>query len=100
MTTAAVATTASHHHRPRPELITASTYSAKAWRDVRAQALSRAGHRCEARGCRTTKQLVVHHIDELGLTGPRALDLGNVRVLCRYHHALAHEHQHQWPPRD
>jgi 5-methylcytosine-specific restriction endonuclease McrA len=63
-------------------------YRGRRWDDARALALQRAHYRCECCGARQV--LVVHHLDEQGMDGPRAYDQANLVVLCRAHHRSAH----------
>jgi len=63
-------------------------YYGRRWQQARSLALARARHRCERCGARQV--LVVHHRDELGMTGPRAYDPRNHLVVCRRCHRLAH----------
>lgn len=65
-----------------------SGYATKAWRQARATALISARHRCAQ--CRARDDLVVHHLDGLGMRGPHAVDQRNLQVLCRSCHGIAH----------
>lgn len=60
------------------------------WREVRAGALERAGHRCQAPGCASTADLEVHHLGYEHL-GNEAW--GELRVLCRPCHEEAARHR-------
>jgi 5-methylcytosine-specific restriction endonuclease McrA len=62
---------------------------AGAWWDLRAQAMKRAGNRCEHRGC-TSPAVEVHHIVPLSRGGRNALS--NLMCLCRGHHDARHAH--------
>jgi 5-methylcytosine-specific restriction endonuclease McrA len=63
-------------------------YGQVRWQRARAGALSRARHRCQT--CGSTTALRVHHLDGQGMTGPRATDPTNLRVLCARCHARRH----------
>lgn len=63
-------------------------YGQTRWLTARATALQRARHRCHM--CGSKHSLRVHHIDGRGMTGPRATDLTNLRVLCESCHRKAH----------
>jgi hypothetical protein len=78
-------------------------YSKRAWQDARNLALARARHRCQHQRCGATTNLVVHHRDGLGPSGPRATDPANLVVVCRRHHLDEHRAEHDrgdriWPP--
>jgi 5-methylcytosine-specific restriction endonuclease McrA len=63
-------------------------YGQARWTRARALALQRAHHRCAT--CGGTRYLRVHHLDGLGMDGPRACDPTNLRVLCESCHRRAH----------
>jgi 5-methylcytosine-specific restriction endonuclease McrA len=70
-----------------------SDYDRKEWQQLRAQALERARHRCQRCGRKNGEVvLVVHHLDGLGVSGERGLELTNVTVMCRGCHQLEHGH--------
>lgn len=58
------------------------------WVNARARALTRAGNRCQK--CGSVWHLRVHHIDGRGMSGPRAVDLANLEVLCARCHRRHH----------
>lgn len=60
--------------------------STRAWRNVRAQALARDGHRCVQ--CGTSGPLQVHHVVPLAEGGSMALDA--LTTLCEHCHRAAH----------
>ena len=62
-------------------------YGTPRWRTARARALAK-HPRCTRCGAHQT--LVVHHADEQGMTGSRAIDQGNLIVLCRRCHNDTH----------
>jgi 5-methylcytosine-specific restriction endonuclease McrA len=53
-----------------------------------AEAFARDHHRCTAPGCRSARNLDVHHIIEQSCGGPH--ELWNVTLLCSGHHAALH----------
>ncbi len=64
---------------------------------VRRQALVRARHRCQRKGCDHNRFLEVHHIQPRRAGGSN--DLDNLAVLCSSCHRLLHERhlQFRWP---
>ncbi len=60
--------------------------SIRAWRNLRAQAVSRDGHRCVERGA--TERLAAHHVVPVAEGGVNTLD--NLAVLCKGCHGAVH----------
>ena len=56
---------------------------------VRRQVFARDHHRCTAPGCRSARNLDVHHVHFQSHGGPH--DIQNLTTLCSAHHALLHE---------
>lgn len=56
---------------------------------MREQVFARDGHRCRIPGCRSARNLEIHHIIEQALGGPH--ELWNLTTLCGGHHAARHE---------
>lgn len=87
-------------HEDKPQYITKEQkrklYNSGAWAKLRAEALARDNHECiwcKARGGVTTKQhmtLEVDHIQEIETHPHMALDLDNLRTLCRRCHNKRH----------
>jgi len=55
---------------------------------LREQVFARDHHRCTAPGCRSARNLDIHHIIEQSRGGPH--ELWNVTLLCSGHHAALH----------
>ncbi len=55
--------------------------------------LERDGYKCTK--CGKTKSLIIHHIDESGMTGKPNNDIDNLETLCRSCHARVHFSKHQ-----
>lgn len=56
---------------------------------MREQVFARDGQRCAIPGCRSSRNLEVHHIVEQALGGSHAME--NLTTLCGGHHAARHE---------
>jgi hypothetical protein len=56
---------------------------------VREQIFARDGYRCQIPGCRSSRNLEAHHIDEQCMGG--AGTVSNGTTLCGGHHAARHE---------
>jgi hypothetical protein len=56
---------------------------------MREQVFARDGHRCQIPGCRSSRNLEIHHIIEQALGGPH--EMWNLTTLCGGHHAARHE---------
>ena len=56
---------------------------------MREQVFARDGHRCQIPGCRSSRNLEIHHIIEQALGGPH--EMGNLTTICGGHHAARHE---------
>jgi hypothetical protein len=56
---------------------------------LREQVFARDGHRCQIPGCRSSRNLEIHHIIEQALGGPH--EMWNLTTLCCGHHAARHE---------
>ncbi|NQJ68524.1 HNH endonuclease [Streptococcus suis] len=68
-------------------------YKSWDWQKVRQQALKRDKYRCcwcYAAGKLTTARLEVDHIETVESRPDRALDLSNLRTLCRDCHNMRH----------
>ena len=65
----------------------ASGYGAR-WRRLRARLILERGHVCEDCGARDVP-VAAHHIDRLGMAGPRAYDPSNLTLLCARCHRRA-----------
>lgn len=68
-------------------------YQSTAWRKLRLQAIERDNHECvwcKEQGKLTTTNLEVDHIKELEYYPELALDLDNLRTLCRDCHNKRH----------
>ena len=55
---------------------------------IREQIFARDGHLCRVPGCRSARNLTIHHIIEQAAGGPHAL--WNLILLCSGHHAALH----------
>jgi hypothetical protein len=56
---------------------------------VRRQVFARDHHRCTVPGCRSARNLDVHHVHFQSHGGPH--EMQNLTLLCSAHHALLHE---------
>ncbi|NRG68933.1 HNH endonuclease [Streptococcus suis] len=69
-------------------------YHSTAWRRLRLEVLERDHHEClwcAEEGKVSTDDLEVDHIMELEHYPELALDIDNLRTLCKYHHNQRHE---------
>lgn len=69
-------------------------YQSTEWRQLRLKALERDHYEClwcKNEGRVTTSHLEVDHIKELEYYPELALDIDNLRTLCKYHHNMRHE---------
>jgi len=57
---------------------------------IRAEAMERAGGRCEWAYCNDNKWLELAHIQGIGMGGnkKRKYDINNVAILCKWHHDI------------
>ncbi|MGV3010030.1 HNH endonuclease [Streptococcus thoraltensis] len=69
-------------------------YQSIKWRRLRLEVLERDHYEClwcKDDGKVTTTDLEVDHIKELEYYPELALDIDNLRTLCKYHHNMRHE---------
>jgi 5-methylcytosine-specific restriction endonuclease McrA len=57
------------------------------WRTFRASLVRERGERCQ--DCGAVGPVEAHHVDRLGMTGPRAYDTTNILLLCHACHVRA-----------
>ncbi|AXQ79776.1 HNH endonuclease [Streptococcus chenjunshii] len=69
-------------------------YQSTAWKRLRQRALERDHYEClwcKREGRVTASALEVDHVAELEHHPDKALELENLRTLCKYHHNMRHE---------